>query len=75
MLYAPVYGGILEVNAGGTSFVGLQCADLQWLTTANFAALIPILSESQQLEPLSTTGSIHSTVRQTLPRAVTALEI
>lgn len=66
-----IQGGV----TAATSYVGLQCANLQWLTTANFEALITVLSESQRFEPLSTTGCVDNIVRQTLPRAATALEI
>lgn len=76
-MFGPrTYGGILEVEGTtGSAYAGLQTASLQWLTTANFEALIPMLGETQSFLKLDTAQVLITSTQQKLPKAVTTAEI
>ena len=59
----------------GSAYAGLQTASLQWLTTANFEALIPMLGETQSFLKLDTAQVLITSTQQKLPKAVTTAEI
>ena len=59
----------------GNAYAGLQTAGLQWLTTANFEALIPMLGETQSLLKFDTAQVLVTSTQQKLPKAVTTAEI
>lgn len=72
-------GGILEVSGFASPLPAtntvLQAANLEVLTTANFAALIPMLGETQRLLKFDTAQVLITSTQQKLPKAVTTAEI